>query len=359
MPIIQADVDFILAAVKHRFLSSDRAIKLLKELRASQDRDCPSLLDYLAVSSGYLTKEQAEQLRKEHIESKNSKTKVSRIASYDLKRKIGSGSMGVVYDAVDTRTGVRVAFKILLKRFYDDPDYLTRFYNEAKLGQQFTHPNIVRVFEAGKSAEGYHFMVMEYVDGRTALEMLEQTGAFPECHVVGIALQTASAIDCLSRHDVVHRDIKPDNIMLAADGVVKVTDLGLAWSPDVSSIEVRGIALGTPHYMSPEQVRGEEVNVRSDLYSLGATMFHLATGVPVFTGSSAAVIITKHLSEAPRSPKELNPSLSGRFCDIILKLLQKKPGDRYQTPQELVQELECMQAGEGKVAVSVGQAGNQ
>jgi len=337
----QADVNFVLAAVKYRFLDTGKAKELFEMYKVAETSGVKYPISNIAISYGYLTSQQAEQLGKA-LQVKIDKKKINQIASYRLINKLGAGSMGVVYRAKHVQSGQDVALKILLKRFYDDPDYLERFYREAQASAQLQHPNLIRAIEAGKSKEGYHFFAMEFVDGESVQSILDRETTVPEKRAIEIATQVIRALEHASSRGIVHRDIKPDNLMITKTGVVKVADFGLARETD-SSVTQTGIALGTPHYMSPEQVRGEHsVDIRSDLYSTGATLYHMVTGNPPFVGTSAAVVITKHLSEQVTHPKEKNPNLSDGICQIILRMMEKEQADRYQSAAELLQDIDVL-----------------
>ena len=340
----QADVNFVLAAVKYRFLDTNKARELFEMYKVAEASGVQYPISNIAISYGYLNSQQADQLSKA-LQVKIEKKKLNQIANYKLVSKIGSGSMGVVYKAKHLQNGQDVALKILLKRFYDDPDYLERFYREAQASAQLSHPNLISAIEAGKSKEGYHFFAMEHVAGDTVQAMLDRDGTISEAQSINIATQVVRALEHASAHGIVHRDIKPDNIMMTREGVVKVADFGLARETD-SSVTQTGIALGTPHYMSPEQVRGEHsVDIRSDIYSLGATLYHMVTGNPPFVGTSAAVVITKHLSEEVPSPKEKNPNISDSFCQVIQRMMEKEQDGRYQSAQDLLRDLEIIASG--------------
>jgi serine/threonine-protein kinase len=340
----QADVNFVLAAVKYRFLDTGKAKELFEMYKVAETSGVKYPISNIATSYGYLTSQQAEQLSKA-LQVKIDKKKINQIASYRLINKLGAGSMGVVYKAKHVQNGQDVALKILLKRFYDDPDYLERFYREAQASAQLQHPNLIRAIEAGKSKEGYHFFAMEFVDGESVQSILDRENTVPEKRAIEIATQVVRALEHASSRGIVHRDIKPDNLMITKTGVVKVADFGLARETD-SSVTQTGIALGTPHYMSPEQVRGEHtVDIRSDIYSLGATLYHMITGNPPFVGTSAAVVITKHLSEQVTHPKEKNPGLSDGICQIALRMMEKEQADRYQSASELLQDIDVLVNG--------------
>ena len=340
----QTDVNFVLAAVKYRFLDTNKAKELFEMYKVAETSGVKYPISNIAISYGYLTAQQSEQLKKA-LQVKIDKKKINQIANYRLLSKIGAGSMGVVYRAKHIQSDQDVALKILLKRFYDDPEYLERFYREAQASAQLSHPNLIRAIEAGKSKEGYHFFAMEYVDGETVQAVVDREETMPERRAIEIAIQVARALEHASSRGIVHRDIKPDNLMLSKSGAIKVADFGLARETD-SSVTQTGIALGTPHYMSPEQVRGEHsVDIRSDIYSLGASLYHMVTGSPPFVGTSAAVVITKHLSEQVAHPQEKNPRLSDGICKIILRMMEKEQIDRYQSAADLLGDLEMLAKG--------------
>ncbi|HMS17865.1 MAG TPA: serine/threonine-protein kinase [Planctomycetota bacterium] len=263
-----------------------------------------------------------------------------RIPGYRLLKRLGRGSMGTVYKAQQLRLGRDVAIKILAPFLAENEAYVRRFMKEARVVGKLNHPNIVQGFDAGQ-VDGIWYFAMEYVEGATLLQIL-QRGAMDEDRAVHIVTQVARALDHAYNQDLVHRDVKPDNIMIVAGGVAKLCDLGLA--KDVtrtSGSTEKGVTLGTPHYMSPEQVRGDvDVDIRSDIYSLGATLYHAVAGVPPFSGQNPAVIMVKHLNEPALPPRQRVPTLSAELEPIIMKMLAKNPLDRYQTPSELLIDLE-------------------
>jgi serine/threonine protein kinase len=211
--------------------------------------------------------------------------------------------------------------------------------SEARATARLNHSNIVAGIDVGV-AEGQYYFVMEYIDGPSLHKKLERGGAFDEKMSLSIILQIAKALEHAAKHQMVHRDIKPDNIMITKSGIAKLCDLGLALHSTQTNFEEGGRALGTPYYISPEQALGKgEVDIRSDLYSLGATLFHLLTGKPPFQGSPA-VVMTKHINEKAPSLLEKLPSLKKETALLVQKLLEKNPKDRYQTPKELIEDLE-------------------
>lgn len=261
-------------------------------------------------------------------------------SDYEILERVGSGAMGTVWKAQHKRLGRVVALKVLKPSLASDARYVERLRREARLVAALNHPNIVTGHDLGEEA-GYHFFVMEFVDGRSLRSLLGEWGMFSEEPVRQVARQVARALDHAWQRGVIHRDVKPGNILIDAAGNVKLTDLGLAKGPTDASLTRDGATLGTPYYISPEQARDPETaDVRSDLYSLGATLYHMATGVPPFQGATLAEVLTNVMSEAPVSPLAINPGLSEEMSLVIRKLLAKDPALRYQTPRELLDDLD-------------------
>lgn len=261
-------------------------------------------------------------------------------SDYEILERVGAGAMGTVWKAQHKRLGRVVALKVLKPSLASDERYVERLRREARLVAALNHPNIVTGHDLGEEG-GYHYFVMEYVEGRSLRSLLGEWGMFSEEWVRQVARQVARALDHAWQRGVIHRDVKPGNILIDAAGNVKLTDLGLAKGPTDASLTRDGATLGTPYYISPEQARDPETaDVRSDLYSLGATLYHMATGVPPFQGATLAEVLTNVMSEAPVSPLAINPGLSEEMSLVIRKLLAKDPALRYQTPRELLDDLD-------------------
>jgi len=268
------------------------------------------------------------------------------IEGYELLKKLGEGGMGAVYLARQKSMDRLVALKILRRNLARNQDFVGRFVREARLAGKLDHENLVRALDVGESGD-YHYLAMEYVDGRNLSALLREKGVLPEKEALELVLQVARALEYADSHKIIHRDIKPDNIMLTADGVAKLTDLGLAkQTGSETHITQTGVMVGTPHYVSPEQARGEQdVDIRGDIYSLGATLYRLVTGSTPFEGSTAAVVMTKHLNEEPPPPREVNPNVSHNTSRIIYRAMAKNREVRYQTPAELIADLRAVLAG--------------
>jgi serine/threonine-protein kinase len=252
--------------------------------------------------------------------------------------KIGAGGMGAVYRARDTRKGRMVALKILPPALAKDKRYLARFIREAQLASKLDHENIVKGYGAGESG-GLHYFAMEYVDGENVQQMLAQVGKFPEETALQIVLPIARALQHAHYNGLLHQDVKPENIIIDRRGTAKLLDLGLARR----SGDLAKVRLGTPLYVSPEQIQGDRpMDIRSDIYSLGATLFHMLTGRPPYVGRDEQDTMSRHIEDELPWPQDFNPELSDRVCHVVARLLTKDPGQRYQNPKELIYDFESV-----------------
>lgn len=248
--------------------------------------------------------------------------------------------MGSVYRARQLSMDRLVAIKVLSEDHAKDREYAERFIREARALAKLSHPNIVTAIDAGEY-QGTFFFVMELIEGTPLSEKLEQAKKLPERQTFAIALQVARALEHAHKHGIVHRDIKPDNIIITRDGIAKVCDFGLAKSKKHDGNTTTGRVFGTPHYISPEQARGDrDIDIRADIYSLGASLYRMVTGSTVYTGDDAMAIMVKHVTEAVVPAKRRAPELSDGANHIIMKCLQKDRKLRYQTPTELIADLE-------------------
>jgi beta-lactam-binding protein with PASTA domain/predicted Ser/Thr protein kinase len=263
---------------------------------------------------------------------------------YRIERKLGTGGMADVYLAEDQELGRRVAIKILNDRHAADDQFVERFRREAKNAAGLSHPNIVSVYDRG-TAEGTYYIAMEYLDGRSLKELIVSRGPAPVKTAVEYARQILAAVGFAHRNGIVHRDIKPHNVLVAGDeGRLKVTDFGIARSGASQMTEV-GSIIGTAQYLSPEQARGSPVDQTSDLYSVGVVLYELLTGQVPFTGETPLEIAMKHLSEVPKPPSELRPEVPHDLDLVVLRALAKDPADRYETAEEMDADLERVLAG--------------
>ena len=265
------------------------------------------------------------------------------IGGYEIIQAIGRGSMGTVFKAEQLSMSRPVALKILHKQLTNNPDSIERFLREARAGGQLSHPNIIRIYDMNQ-AEGYHFISMEFVPNGDVGSQAEREGPLPVPRVIEIAVQACKALDHAHGKGVVHRDIKPSNLLIGRDGLIKVADLGLAKSLDVagmSSLAASGTALGTLTYVPPEQlVNARDVDPRADVYSLGATCYHLLAGEPPFTGSTIAQLALAVRSAVPRPLRSYRRDLPAALDDLLLRTLAKAAADRPQTAQELLDALQ-------------------
>lgn len=268
---------------------------------------------------------------------------------YKIIREIGSGGMAWVYLAEDLIEGVRVAAKVLYPQFSEDISYIQRFNREAKLAIHLNEPHIVRVLDYGATRD-VHYLIMEYIEGQDLLEILEEKGPLPYEEVLNIASQVARALEHASQQGVVHRDIKPQNLMVTAEGMVKVCDFGIARAVALPSLTQSGF-VGSPYYISPEQAMGEHVDVRSDIYSLGIVMYQLLSGKLPFDAKSPWSIISQHIASKPPSLRLSNTELPEVVEYLVNKAMAKRPEDRFQTPAELIQAVEDVLSGREITAV--------
>ncbi len=256
---------------------------------------------------------------------------------YKIVRKLGAGGMADVYLAEDQELGRRVAIKILNDRHAHDDQFVERFRREAKNAAGLSHPSIVSIYDRGES-EGTYYIAMEYLEGRTLKELIVRNGPTPVPIAIDYGRQILSAVAFAHRNGVVHRDIKPHNIVVGRDGRLKVTDFGIARS-GASQMTEAGSIIGTAQYLSPEQARGVHVDQRSDIYSVGVVMYEMLTGEVPFTGDTPVEIAMKHLSTAPSAPSDLNDAVPHDLDAIVLRALAKEPEQRYQSSEEMDADL--------------------
>ncbi|MBN2578778.1 MAG: serine/threonine protein kinase [Pirellulales bacterium] len=264
-----------------------------------------------------------------------------RLGDFQLLRRLGRGAMAEVYLAEQCSLKRRVALKILKADHAADPTYLQRFTIEAQAAAALVHANIVQIYEVGK-LDGWHYIAQEYVQGLNLREWLQRNGPPHLPQALSIMRQVAAALAKAGEHGVVHRDIKPENIMITAEGEVKVADFGLARhtrSQDGPQLTEIGITLGTPLYMSPEQVEGKPLDPRSDLYSFGVTCYQMLAGTPPFTGDTALAVAVQHVKTPPRPLTELRADLPPALCQLVHSLLEKDPRQRCPSARELLRNL--------------------
>ena len=262
---------------------------------------------------------------------------------YQVQDKIGAGGMATVYRGLDEVLGRTVAIKTMLPQYANDPSFAARFKQEAQAAAALQSPYIVSVYDWGKDADTY-YIVMEYLRGTDLKSGIRKHGALDCKKVAQIGSQIAQALSVAHRHDIIHRDIKPQNIMVQPDGNIKVMDFGIARAKN-SHLTQDNSVLGTAHYVSPEQTQGKELGPTTDIYSLGIVMYEAATGQVPFQGDDAISVALKQVNEQPKPPSQLNPAVDPSLESIILKCMQKNPAERFQTADELYRTLRDYLAG--------------
>ena len=258
---------------------------------------------------------------------------------YEIVEKIGNGGMATVYKAVDKVLKRNVAVKILRDEFTTDEEFIKRFEVEAQSAARLTHPNIVSIYDVGVE-DSLHYIVMELIQGKTLKEIIvEERGPLPWKWSVNVAIQIASALETAHKNNIIHRDIKPHNIIITEDGIAKVTDFGIAKAVSNSTITAFGTTIGSVHYFSPEHARGGFTDAKSDLYSLGVVMYEMVTGKVPFDADTPVSVALKHMQEEPEEPIELNKHVPTAVNKIIMKALQKDTTLRYQSASEMLVDL--------------------
>ena len=262
---------------------------------------------------------------------------------YEIIKEIGVGGMAKVYKAKDRLLGRYVAIKILKDQFAEDDEFAKKFENEAQSAARLSHINIVNVYDIGKDmldGKLIQYIVMEYVEGETLKDLIDRERVLENHDIIDYSTQIAQALKSAHDSGIVHRDIKPQNILIDKYGLCKVTDFGIARVSSNATITYTSSILGTVHYISPEQAKGKIVDLKSDLYSLGAVMYEMATGKVPFDADNSVGIAVMHIQDEPIPPRELNPNLSKHLNYIIMKLLKKDPTERFQNASELIEALD-------------------
>jgi serine/threonine-protein kinase len=304
--------------------------------------DPQALLSRL-VKAGYMTVHQARRFAQEMPTLMN-----QQIPGYQLLEKLGQGSMGTVFKARQLSMDRLVAIKVLKQRLAENSDFLDRFTREAHLAARFSSNNVVQAIDVG-TAGHINYFVMEYVQGTTIKEELQKGKIFEEPEAIDIILQIAQALDHAHRRQLIHRDIKPANIILTAERIAKLADLGMARETDNRDLAraEKGMTIGTPFYIAPEQINSRgHVDSRADIYSLGATFYHMVTGQPPFQGTKVGEVLRAHLEEELTPPDHLNTTLSSGLGEVVECMMAKDRRQRYQNPADLIIDLECLLNGD-------------
>ncbi|UCG57537.1 MAG: serine/threonine protein kinase [Phycisphaerales bacterium] len=325
-------------------LCTDEELRHSLEELALRRKTDPVMLKELMISLGYITETQAERLKKS---IKENKAAAHQIPGYKILGKVGAGAMAFVYKAKQLSLNRTVAIKVLPKRFSENPEYVKRFYKEGQAAGKLNHPNIVQAFDVGE-AGGYHYFVMEFVEGKTIADDLAEGRVFDEKEAIEIIIQVTRALAHAHANGLVHRDVKPKNIMTNKEGVVKLADMGLAReTADIETAQSEaGKAYGTPYYIAPEQIRGKiDIDGRADIYGLGATFYHMVTGRVPFMADDSSEIMKKHLRERLTPPDHINTSLTAGTSEVIEIMMAKRRENRYSNVEELLTDLEALREG--------------
>jgi len=346
-------------------VTSDELEQCLEEAKSIENpEDLRTLSDFL-LEHDYVTRHQLDRMQKEFDAKKSSQ----RIPGYRILKKLGSGAMATVFLAKQLSLDRLVAIKVLPKKFSSDANFINRFYKEGRSAAQLNHANIVQAYDVGQAGD-HHYFVMEYVEGETIYDRTKAEKRLHEADAIDVVMQVARALQHAHERGLIHRDIKPKNIMITGRNKVKLADLGLARAVDdeVAAKAEAGRAYGTPYYISPEQIRGEvDIGPQADIYGLGATCYHMVTGRVPFSGKNPSQVMHKHLKSELTPPDHLNPSLSAGFSQVIEMMMAKKREDRYQTASDLLEDLELTRKNEtphyarqkvdlSKLTVKLGQA---
>lgn len=310
-----------------------------QRLEGASERSLAELL----VENRFITHRQLDRIRRE-VEAQKS---TQQIPGYSIKKKLGAGAMASVYLGRQISLDRYVAVKVLPKRYSSNPQFIERFYQEGRAAARLNHPNIVQAYDVGKAGD-YHYFVMEYVDGNTVFDVINEKGRFSEKEAIDVVLQIADALQHAHEHGFVHRDVKPKNIMFTKNGVAKLADMGLARElSDREAAEAEaGRAFGTPYYISPEQIRGEvNIGPQADIYSLGATFYHMVTGRVPFDGENPSSVMHKHLKADLVAPDHVNPNLSAGVAQVIEMMMARSRKKRYHSCKDVISDLRDIREG--------------
>lgn len=322
-----------------------------EQQKQGSDPNQRSIADLL-IENNFITPTQARRIRGQVEERRG-----SQIPGYQLLGMIGKGAMAKVYKAKQISLNREVAIKVLPRRMSENEEFVSRFYAEGRAAARLSHSNIVQAIDVGSTPDGFHYFVMEYIEGKTLFDLMTPPPhgdgrSFSEAEALDITIQMADALVHAHQRGLIHRDVKPKNIILTPQGVAKLTDLGLAREAnDKAAAESEaGKAYGTPYYISPEQIRGDvDIDFRADIYSLGATMYHVLTGRPPFEADTPTAVMHKHLKEPLRPPDHINTALSAGISEIIEVAMAKNRDERYSTTEDMLEDLRAVRAGSSPV----------
>jgi len=332
-------------AVVERGLATEADVA---ECRAEQQRlareaNSHKTLAAVMLDKGVVTRRQVDRVKRSLEAARSSQ----QIPGFRILARLGSGAMATVFKARQESLDREVAIKVLPRKYSENREYVERFYKEGRAAAKLNHANIVQAIDVGE-AGGYHYFVMEYVEGHTLYDDLTGGRKLPEREALRIVLQIARALAHAHERGMIHRDVKPKNIMITRDGRAKLADMGLArMAADEQAAQAEaGKAYGTPYYISPEQIRGElDIDFRADIYGLGATLYHAVTGRVPFDAPSPAAVMHKHLKEPLTPPDHVNPELSLGLGEVVEVMMAKRREDRYASTRDLLADLEAVAEG--------------
>jgi serine/threonine protein kinase len=332
--------------VERNLVTQDEVREAVERHRQSASGGRERPITEILVDLGFLTRTQLNRLQGNSDDSGG--RPAQQFPGYQLQKKIGAGAMAVVYKAKQVSLDRTVALKVLPKRLSTNAEFVERFYREGKAAAALNHNNIVQAIDVGE-AGGYHFFAMEYVEGNTVYDEIASGKVYKEAEVIAIIRQIAEALAHAHERGIIHRDVKPKNIILTRDRVAKLADMGLARATsDVeAAMAEEGRAYGTPYYISPEQVVGKrDIDHRADIYSLGATAYHMVTGRVPFEAPTPLAVMSKHRDEPLTPPDHINTQLTAGLAATIEKMMAKKRDERYPSCRELLEDLDLLARGE-------------
>lgn len=332
------DTELARLVVDRQLATPEEIARAREATQASHRSFAEVLVEQEAVTTGQLAR----------IKRLIQESRDRQLPGYKLVSVLGSGAMAKVYKAVQLSLDRPVAIKILPKRLSENSEYVKLFYKEGRAAAKLNHPNIVQAIDVGE-AGGYHYFVMEYVEGHTLYDELSEGKVYSEEEALNILIQIGTALKHAHSQGLIHRDVKPKNIMISKDGIVKLADMGLARSTgDAEAAQAEaGRAFGTPYYISPEQIRGEvDIDFRADIYSLGATLYHLITGRVPFDGPTPVAVMHKHLKEPLVPPDHINTNLSAGIGEVVEVMMAKDRSKRYASTDDMLLDLQAIAAGE-------------
>ncbi len=352
---MEKDLDFATLAIAHRVLSREQLEEAERTINKEAEAGRPKRpVEDVLLESGVLKSEQVWAVYKAKDRLiRDARSRGQRIGGYEIMGKLGEGGLGVVYKARQLSMGRIVALKVLHERWVTDDEFRKRFLVEARLVGRLSHPNLIQVIDVGRYKSTLYFS-MEFVDGEPVDATLDRDGRMDLQATVAIAIQVASALEYLHQRRIVHRDVKPGNIMVTKGGIAKLGDFGFVKSSLESVLSTEGEVLGTPDYISPEAARGEKnLDFRSDLYSLGTTLYHMLAGNPPF-GGSVSDVMDQHIKSEPKPITSMVKDLPPKMVEVVERLMRKKPGERYQNFSELLNDLDEVRRAAKAPAPSTG-----